>query len=78
LHDVHSQQDHNYDAGNVDTLKRKLHDMQERICVLEKKARNAQTRENRAKKMCEVYLKELEQKNLITAELEQKLSQFTG
>ena len=71
-------QEHSYCFESDQHLKRKVFDLQDRISSLQKKARNAELRESRAKKTCSTYLAELKEKNLLTTELEEKLSRYQG
>ena len=52
--------------------------MELRINGLEKAKRNAVLRETRAKEKCKDYLALLEEKNLLSAELADKLNAYRG
>lgn len=68
-------QDHNY-SFDIESAKSTVDMLRKRVVHLECRKRNATQREKRAKKRCKDILVELNEKNLLTAELEDKLSAY--
>ena len=62
----------------METMKKKVTELQETTERLRKDARNAKLREKRAKKTCANLLEELTEKNLINMELEMQLRAYKG
>lgn len=52
--------------------------LEDRVVKLQKDVKNATTRERNAKKKCQQYIAMVKEKNLITEELEEKLSLYKG
>ena len=59
-------------------MKSKMLDLQRRLEEVTKTARNSKLRESRVKASCKVCLEEMKQKDLLTAELEEKLLSYRG
>ena len=70
-------QDHTY-SFDTESAKGAVELLKQRIANVEREKRNALQREKRAKQKCEDILKELHEKILLTAELEDKLSAYQG
>ena len=59
-------------------MKSKMLDLQWRQEEVTKTAKKSKLRESRAKDSCKVYVEEMKQKDLLTAELEEKLLSYRG
>jgi hypothetical protein len=70
-------QDHTY-SFDTGSAKSRVERLEERAVNAVKEKTNALRREKRAKTKCKDLLQELNEKNLLTAELEDKLSVYQG
>lgn len=70
-------QDHTY-CFNMESAKDTVLLLQKRVANIEREKCNAIRRDKRSKTKCADILKELNEKNLLTAELEDKLSTYKG
>lgn len=70
-------QEHSY-SFDVSSAKDKVEKLEARLEITQKQRRNALAREKRAKLKCKDYIRELEEKNLLSAELQDKLSIYQG
>ncbi|XP_055954540.1 uncharacterized protein LOC130010700 [Patella vulgata] len=66
-------QDHNYNCDNPSVYKKRTLDMQDRIDVLQKRLKNTQARERRARRTCQTLIDSLKEQNYLNNELEEKL-----
>ena len=71
-------QDHAYELPDASELRKRVAALDKQRQRLERELRNVREREKRAKNTCQSLLKDLKEKNLLTAELHAKLDAYSG
>uniref|UniRef100_A0A3P9MGR9 THAP-type domain-containing protein n=1 Tax=Oryzias latipes TaxID=8090 RepID=A0A3P9MGR9_ORYLA len=71
-------QDHTYDLPDAAEMKNRLDRLNSQREHLEEELRNVRRREKRARVTCDCLLQDLSEKNMLTSELQAKLSSFAG
>lgn len=70
-------QDHNYSL-NIENAKLRIESLERRAELAEKRYWKARRRERTANQKCKKLLKQLEERNLLSSELADKLSVYQG
>lgn len=72
------QREHSYAIVDADGVKNKIRVLEDKVQELHKQNRNMAVRERRLKQKCSDYMAILKEKNMLTSEMQDKLSAYKG